>query len=48
MFTHIFEIARDDTGLEVSFHYISGRGIQSVVADGHKGQALGKSDSEIY
>ena len=42
LFTRIFEIAKHDTGLEVSFHYMSGRGIQSVVADGHRGQALGQ------
>ncbi|KAH0831831.1 hypothetical protein J3R83DRAFT_12681 [Lanmaoa asiatica] len=41
LFTRIFEIAKHDTGVEVSFHYISGRGIQSIVADGHRGQALG-------
>ncbi|KAG6379689.1 hypothetical protein JVT61DRAFT_10211 [Boletus reticuloceps] len=41
LFTRIFEIVKHDTGLEVSFNYISGHGIQSVVADGHRGQALG-------
>ncbi|KAG6374578.1 hypothetical protein JVT61DRAFT_3932 [Boletus reticuloceps] len=41
LFTRIFEIVKHDTGLEVLFNYISGHGIQSVVADGHRGQALG-------
>ena len=42
LFSRIFEIAQRDTGLEVTFHYISERGIQSIVADGHRGQALGR------
>lgn len=42
LFSRIFEIAQQDTGLEVTFHYISGRGIQSIVADGHRRQALGR------
>lgn len=41
-FSHIFEIAKSDTGLSVKFHHIDGSGIHSVVADGHKGQGLGK------
>ena len=40
-FSHIFEIAKSDTGLSVKFHHIDGSGIHSVVADGHKGQGLG-------
>lgn len=47
LFTRIFEIAKHDTGLEVSFHYMSGHGIQSIVADGHRGQALGQLGLEI-
>ncbi|KAF8126785.1 hypothetical protein EV363DRAFT_1298507 [Boletus edulis] len=43
LFSRIFAIAKSDTGLSVKFHHIDGNGIQSVVADGHKGQGLGKS-----
>ena len=42
LFSRIFDIARSNTGLSVKFHHIDGYGIQSVVADGHKGQGLGK------
>jgi hypothetical protein len=42
LFSRIFEIAQRDTGLEVTFHYINESGIQSIVADGHRGQALGR------
>ena len=38
----IFDIAKSDTGLSVKFHHIDGHGIQSVIADGHKGQGLGR------
>ncbi|KAF8432134.1 hypothetical protein L210DRAFT_3614367 [Boletus edulis BED1] len=41
LFSRIFAIAKSDTGLSVKFHHIDGNGIQSVVADGHKGQGLG-------
>lgn len=41
LFSRIFEIAQQDSGYHVAFQYINGYGIQSIVADGHKGQALG-------
>ncbi|KAF8122014.1 hypothetical protein EV363DRAFT_1405257 [Boletus edulis] len=37
----IFSIAEQDTGVPVTFFHIHGTGIESVVADGHHGQALG-------
>ncbi|KAG6374217.1 hypothetical protein JVT61DRAFT_4875 [Boletus reticuloceps] len=41
-FRRIFEIAMGDTGVPVMFRHIHGSGIESVVADSHKGQALGR------
>ena len=37
----IFDIAKEDTGLDVHFRHIHGDGIESVIADSHKGQGLG-------
>jgi len=42
LLSHIFEITQQDTGLEVTFHYISRCSIQCIVADGHREQALGR------
>ncbi|KAG1814626.1 uncharacterized protein BJ212DRAFT_1242882, partial [Suillus subaureus] len=42
LFQQIFEIASADTGCTVQFHYMHGEGIQTIIADGHKGQGLGK------
>ncbi|KAF8833986.1 hypothetical protein BDN67DRAFT_915867, partial [Paxillus ammoniavirescens] len=41
LFRRIFDIAREDTGIPVRFFHIHGVGIETVVADGHWGQALG-------
>ena len=41
LFRRIFEIAVADTGQPVAFKHIHGHGYESVVADAHKGQALG-------
>ncbi|KAF9232988.1 hypothetical protein BU15DRAFT_66970 [Melanogaster broomeanus] len=41
LFQRIFEIATADTGIQVRFRHIHGDGIESVVADSHKGQGLG-------
>ncbi|KAG1727710.1 hypothetical protein EDB19DRAFT_1857471 [Suillus lakei] len=41
LFRRIFEIAMSDTGLPVTFYHIHGCGIESIVADGHRGQGLG-------
>lgn len=45
LFRRIFEIVANDTGIQVSFYHIHGIGIETVVADAHRGQALGKSFS---
>lgn len=42
LFWHIFTIAQQDTNLLVQFHHIHGCGIEAVIADGHKGQGLGR------
>lgn len=42
LFRRIFEIATADTGCAVRFHYMHGEGIQTIVADAHKGQGLGE------
>lgn len=42
LFRRICSIAEQDTGIPVKFFHIHGTGIESVVADGHRGQALGK------
>jgi hypothetical protein len=42
LFRRIFQIAEEDTGLPVSFYHIHGCGYESVVADAHMGQGLGK------
>jgi len=41
LFRRIFDIARQDTGLSISFQHINGFGIETIVADAHRGQALG-------
>ena len=41
LFWRIFDIAKADTGLDVHFRHIHGDGIESVIADSHKGQGLG-------
>lgn len=41
LFRRIFSIAEQDTGVPVRFFHIHGTGIESVIADGHRGQALG-------
>ncbi|KIJ22472.1 hypothetical protein M422DRAFT_277086 [Sphaerobolus stellatus SS14] len=42
MFEKIFELVHEDTGHHVQFKYIHGNDIETVVADAHKGQAMGK------
>ena len=42
LFRCICSIAEQDTGVPVRFLHIHGMGIESVVANGHRGQALGK------
>lgn len=42
LFRRIFDIAQQDIGVPVQFFHIHGVGIESVVADGHRGQALGE------
>ena len=42
LFRKIFEIATQDTKIPVQFLHIHGSGFEVIVADGHKGQALGK------
>ncbi|KAG1865181.1 hypothetical protein C8R48DRAFT_672460 [Suillus tomentosus] len=39
LFQQIFEIATQDTGVPVAFRHIHGFGIESIIADGHRGQA---------
>ena len=41
LFRCIFSIAEQDTGVPVKFFHIHGMGIESIIADGHHGQALG-------
>ena len=48
LFHHIFSIAEQDTGVPVKFFHIHGMGIESVVTDGHCGQALGFSFSFMH
>jgi len=38
----IFNIAQDDTGLYPQFRYMHGEGYETITADAHKGEALGK------
>lgn len=37
----MFRIVKEDTGQAVLFRHIHGDGIETVTADGHRGQALG-------
>ncbi|KAF8523178.1 hypothetical protein BU17DRAFT_64069 [Hysterangium stoloniferum] len=41
LFQCIFNIVEEDTGSKVKFRHIHGEGFDSVMADGHRGQALG-------
>ena len=43
LFRRIFEIVGADVGMPVTFFHIGGVGIETVIADGHRGQALGMS-----
>ena len=42
LFQRIFEIVEADTGKQVQFHHIHGTGWDTVIADEHRGQALGE------
>ena len=42
LFKRIFAIAEGDAGLPAQFQHINEGGIETIVADSHKGQALGK------
>jgi hypothetical protein len=42
LFQRIFSIVEHDTGQPVHFRHIHGVGFETIVADAHKGQALGK------
>ncbi|KAG1799560.1 hypothetical protein EV424DRAFT_1545973 [Suillus variegatus] len=48
LFQRIFEIASADTGCAVQFQYMHGEGIQTIIADGHKGQGLGLGMYCVY
>ena len=41
LFRRIYEIASQDSGSSVHLHHIHGSGNKTVVADAHRGQALG-------
>ncbi|KAF7333761.1 hypothetical protein MVEN_02332800 [Mycena venus] len=41
LFTRIFEIAFEDTGVSCRFRHIHGEGFELWITDAHKGQALG-------
>jgi hypothetical protein len=43
LFTRIFEIAFEDTGVSCRFRHIHGEGFELWITDAHKGQALGGS-----
>ena len=47
LFETIFKIAEEDTGKQVQFRYMHGQGIETVSADAHKGEALGKWSNRI-
>lgn len=42
LFHLIFGIVESDTGEVVKFRHIHGSGFDTITADGHRGQALGK------
>ena len=42
LFMRIFKIAESDTNRPLRLNYIHGAGIEVIVADSHKGQAIGK------
>ena len=42
LFQRIFGIAEKDTGKEFRMRHIHGDGLDTVTADGHRGQAIGK------
>jgi hypothetical protein len=41
VFREVFEIAEKDIGRMVKFHHMDGTGIGCIIADAHRGQALG-------
>lgn len=43
LFRLIFSVVEQDTGQTVRFRHIHGDGIDTITADGHRGQALGES-----
>ncbi|KAF8590401.1 hypothetical protein K439DRAFT_1510988, partial [Ramaria rubella] len=48
MFKLMFKIAEGDTGVAVRFKHIHGSGYEVMVADAHKGQALGVGQLCVY
>ena len=42
LFEDLFGCIEKDTGENFNFHHIHGKGLGCVIADQHKGQALGK------
>jgi hypothetical protein len=47
LFRRIFDLVEHDTGQPVHFQHIHGDGIETIVADAHKCQALGKPHRRI-
>lgn len=47
LFKLIFSIVEQDTGRQVHFRHIHGDGIETITADGHRGQAMGKLNSTL-
>lgn len=41
VFQEIFKIVERDVGRMVKFHHMDGTGIGCIIADAHRGQALG-------
>ena len=48
LFKCIFTIAVSDTGKLMQVYYIHGDGLEAVVVDSHKGQALGTTSNTMY
>jgi len=42
LFEDLFNCIEKDTGETFNFHHIHGKGLGCIIADQHKGQALGK------
>lgn len=42
LFMRINDVVKGDTGKSIQFHFIGAVGIETIVADAHKGQALGR------